>query len=141
MLEEAKLATRADHAVELAECDRLIGDRAEHQASNPSVERAVLGGQCVGGAGDDPDRHGRLDRVLLGESAHVVLGLDREDLGDARRVVLEVRAVASAKLDHPPGQAIEQPPAVLVLALGLRLGAQPRVQEPREQRMLTRPVR
>jgi hypothetical protein len=50
----------------------------------------------------------------------VGFGLDREYLGNGRRVVGEVEAVASADLQHPPGQASQQSATVLGRALGVQ---------------------
>jgi hypothetical protein len=90
-----------------------VGDRAQHQAGHHHVDGAVGGGQRLGGAGHDPDRNRRLPGCGLRQAAQVRFGLYGQDLADRGRVVREVEAVAGTDLQHPTGQAGQQPPAVV----------------------------
>ena len=123
VLVEAQLPVGSDDAPQLGQRGRLIGDAAQHERGDRGVERCGLGREGVGEAGD----HGHVDRRgarrLLRPLAQVGLGLDGDDLGDGRRVVAEVQAVARSDLDHAAGEAGEHLGPVLRAALALDAGA------------------
>jgi hypothetical protein len=58
VLEEAELPAGPEHAADLAQGGTLVGDGAQHQRRNRSVERPVVGRQLVGDAVDDLDLDG-----------------------------------------------------------------------------------
>ena len=101
VLEEAQLAAGPQHAAQLAQRALRIGHRAEHQARDRGVERAVLEWKRVRDCAAHRHRHGRPARRLLGLASQERLGLQRDDLADRRRIVLEVHPVAGADLDDP----------------------------------------
>jgi hypothetical protein len=77
----------------------LIRDGAEHETGHCGVKARVLERQMVRDSGKHADRDGRALRGGLGLAAQRRLGLDREDLGDLRRVEREVEPVSGADFD------------------------------------------
>jgi hypothetical protein len=116
VLVEAQLAARPQDAAELLERGALIGNRAQHAGDDDRVDRAVLGGKRVGRAGNDPNVERQPPRGLLCGLTQVGLRLDREQLRDRRRDVLEVDSVSGPHLDHPSLQPGEQLAAQRVFA-------------------------
>jgi hypothetical protein len=76
----------------------------------------------------NPDRNRRLAGGDLDKAAQIRLGLHSEDLGDGRRVVGEIQAIAGAHLQHLAVQAGQQRAAVLDGALGVHGRADPGVE-------------
>ncbi|HTA15264.1 MAG TPA: hypothetical protein VK781_10465 [Solirubrobacteraceae bacterium] len=116
VLIEAQLAIGANDTKQLGECAQLIGDGAEHERGYAGVERPVLSRESVCLAVFNPDAHRGLRRGLERPFAQVWLGLDRDDLADGGRIVREVRATASPKLNDATAQAREQLAAMLSAA-------------------------
>src|ERR1022692_1214691 len=57
MFEEHEPAGRPENPVDLPECTRLIGNRAQHEGGYDRVEARVGEGERAGGRVDDVDRH------------------------------------------------------------------------------------
>ena len=76
----------------------------------------------------------RLASGLRGEGAQGGLRLDRDDLGDRRRIVDEVASVAGADLDDAAGEAVDEPPPMVRRAAAMGAGRDAGI-EPREARM------
>lgn len=66
VLEEAQLP-RAEHPSQLVQGSMQVRHRAQHQGDDRRIELAVAGGETVGDAGDDLDRHGSPRSSLLGQ--------------------------------------------------------------------------
>jgi hypothetical protein len=127
VLIEAQLATGTNHAIQLRQRSLLVGHGAEHERNNPSIERFCLTGETIGSTTRHRDSDGRSYCGVLGALAQIGLGLDRDDLTDRGRIVLEVRAAASAHLYHSALQAGEQLAAVLAAATPLAHPCDPRI--------------
>ena len=125
VLPEVQPAAGPEHPVQLGQRRALVGHAAEHERDDGGVEGAVVRGDALGQPVDHGDRHrgprGRSDRVL----PQVRLRLDGQHLVDRRRVVREVRAGARTDLDDPPGEARQQPRAVLGGPVRLHGGGDP----------------
>ena len=80
VLVEAQLAAGAQHAPDLGQRRRLVGDAAEHEADHRRVHRVVVQRQGVGERVEQRDRHE--PRRLRRPRAQRRLGLDRDHLGD-----------------------------------------------------------
>ena len=70
---------------------------------------------------------GACTAVTCARSRRIALGLDGDDLAHCGRVMAEIRAAASADLDHPATQAREQLAAVLGAATALGVLRDPRI--------------
>jgi hypothetical protein len=100
VLIEAKLTPRTEDPAKLGERLALVRHRAQHSADHDYVYRARL--QLERGRQSGHYSHGyrSIERGLLRLATKVPLGLDSDELDHARRVVLEVDAVAGAHLNH-----------------------------------------
>jgi hypothetical protein len=107
VLVEAQLAAGADDAVKLGECVVLVGDRAEDEAGDGSVDARVLERQPVGGATDDSDWDGGAGGGTRGLGAESRLGLDCDHLGYGIGVVREVQAMPGTELEHAAGESFK----------------------------------
>ncbi len=105
---EAQLAAGPQHPARLAQRDRLVRHRAEHQRQHHRVGGAVGDRQFLGQPGGDCDRYRGARRGGAGQRAQAWFRLDGEHAGHARRVVREVAPVAGADLDHPAAQPGDQ---------------------------------
>lgn len=119
VFEEAHLATGSEHPMRLTERDRLIADRTQHQRQHDGVSARVGRRQPLSHPVHDVDVNGGSDGVPTRDAAEVRLRLDGEHAGHLRWVVREVETVARAHLDDLPGQACEQPPAVVAHPSGI----------------------
>src|SRR5262249_45083092 len=118
---------------ELAQGQRRVRDRAEHQAGDRGVEASACQRKRGGDAVAHADPHRCAARGLDGSLAEVGLRLERDDLVDRRGVVLEVHAVAGPDLHYPAGKTGEELVPV-VADLLLHHPADP-VHDPRSDRV------
>jgi hypothetical protein len=121
---EAQAPAGAQHPTDLGQGLIQVGHGAQHQASHHRIDGAVGDGEGFGGAGQHSDRNRRVGGRGQGQAAQIGFWLDGQDFGDGSRVVREVEAVAGPDLQHPTGEAGQQPPAV-VADLGLHEVAGP----------------
>jgi hypothetical protein len=138
VLPETELAAGLDDTLHLTECDGRVGHAAEEAHHDRGVEGSVGSRKRLGDALDDLDRHDRAFRPLSSLRAGIRIGLDGQDAGHGRRVVLKRAPVAGPDVDHAPAQAREQAAPELDAA-GIRPARFPALQIPGEQRLL-RPV-
>lgn len=134
VLEEAQLATRPQDPSKLVQRNGLIGNAAQHEASDGRVEALVGQRQRPGDTVEDLHVNGDVPRGPQRKRAHVWLGLDGNDLADLRRIEAEVAPVARAELDDSatePGERL----AALPYFLGALVLAQARI-DAREQRVV-----
>ena len=108
MLEEQQAALGAQHARHLGEGGRGIRDRAEDERADHGVEALIGEGQALGGRLDDLRRARGARQVVSQPAGHVLRGLGDYELGDGRRVVLEVQAGPGADLQRRTGRAGQQ---------------------------------
>ncbi len=86
----------------------MVGDRAQHERNDSSVEGCCLAGEPVGTTVLDRHRHGRCRCGKLSTFPQVGLGLDGHYPTDRSRIVLEVRAAAGTDLHYATLQSREQ---------------------------------
>jgi hypothetical protein len=113
MFPEAELAAGPEHAPDLGERPRRVGDAAEHERDDRRVEHAVREGQAGCVPRDDGHREGRRTRRALRQFAQVRIRLDGDERGHLRRVVAEARPGAGADLDDPAAESGDEVPPAL----------------------------
>jgi hypothetical protein len=90
VLVETQLAAGAHDAPQLGQRARLTRNGAQHERGDGRVEAGVRKRELVGERVHQADRAAGTFGGLLGLAAQVVLGLDRHDLVDRRRIQPEV---------------------------------------------------
>jgi hypothetical protein len=80
VLEESEVAARAQHACQLGQVPRRVGDAAQDTRNDGTVHRFVVGGQTFARSIDHTDRHGRDPRGVERDRPKVGLRFDREQL-------------------------------------------------------------
>ena len=135
MLVEAQLTPGTQDPAELGERLALIRNGAEHPGDDHRVHRVRSEVEARSGPRHDAHRHRRAGGGPLGLATQVRLRLDRDQLLDARRIVLEVDAVAGADLDHASRHRGQE----LASQIGLATAAvtsEVAVEDPREEGVL-----
>lgn len=112
VFEEAELPAGSQDTVELGEGGVRVGNRAQGEAGDGRVERAVGVGQLLGDGTDDVHRDRCRAGALLGQGPQARLGFDGHYPPHPGRVVGEVQPVARADLDDLAGEAGQQASAV-----------------------------
>jgi AhpD family alkylhydroperoxidase len=135
MLVEEQFAAGAEHAPQLGERVRLVGHRAEDEASDGAIARRILGGQVVGDAVENLDPNvGSRGAGRTRSLAQIRLRLHGQHLLDRGRIVGEVAARTRTDLDHAARQPSQK--LVPVAAYLCRLMPAHQRPKPREYRMV-----
>jgi hypothetical protein len=122
VLHEQQASARAQHAPQLAKRARLVIDRAQHERRDRGVEAVVLEGKVFSRCAQHLGVGSLLLRATLQAADHRLLRLgDREAL-HSLPVPRQVRAGASADLQHLPARAGEQRLAMRGQSLPFALG-------------------